>query len=114
MSILHIVGDWLYWFFGLAGSGPMYAFWSGPGSDIGELAIVGTLLGLLRSRNCEIHGCWRLGRHLSAANHRLCRKHHPDEHLTIEAAHAAHHAALQLGVSNPGGRRRSSTTGRFE
>ncbi len=92
--ILHVVGNYLYAFFGLFGSGAAYAFWSGPGSDISELAVAGTIVGLLRSRNCEIHGCWRIGRHMSAANQRLCRKHHPEEHLTVEQAHKAHHLAL--------------------
>jgi len=41
-------------------SGPWYAFWSGFGSDLGELAIVGAII---RHVNCHQKGCWRLGHH---------------------------------------------------
>jgi hypothetical protein len=86
--------NWLFWLFGLGnGSSSQYLFWSGIGSDLTELAIVGGLITMVRPRNCEIHRCWRLGRHQSAAGHRLCRKHHPDDVLTVEDAHAAHEAA---------------------
>jgi hypothetical protein len=88
------MGDLLYRIFGLSGSGPYYAFWSGPGADIGELAIVSALVTMIRSRKCEIHGCWHLGRHTSAAGHMLCRNHHPEGPLTVESAHAAHRNAL--------------------
>jgi hypothetical protein len=74
-------------------SGRWYAWWSGSGADLGELAIVGGLASLVRHRNCEVHGCWRLGRHATAAGHRVCRVHHPDDHLTAERAAADHDAA---------------------
>ena len=74
-------------------SGRWYGFWSGFGSDIGEAAIVGGLMTMVRHRNCEVKGCWPLGRHATAAGHRVCRKHHPDDHLTAEQAAASHHAA---------------------
>jgi hypothetical protein len=72
-------------------SGPWYAFWSGFGSDLGEFAIAGALIGMIRKNNCEVHGCWRLGRHATAAGHHVCRKHHPDGHLTAESVRQAHH-----------------------
>lgn len=75
-------------------AGRAYAWWSGAGSDIGEIALIGAVLGLFRRHNCEVKWCPRLGRHLTAAGHRLCRRHHPDDHLTAEAAAAAHRAAL--------------------
>jgi hypothetical protein len=62
-------------------SGRWYGFWSGIGSDLGELAIVGGLVTLVRHRNCEVHHCWRLGRHPTDGGHMVCRKHHPDGHL---------------------------------
>ena len=75
-------------------SGPYYGFWSGAGSDISELAMVGALLGLLRKGNCEVHGCWRLGRHtVQATGHRVCRHHHPEGAPTarhITQRHAEH------------------------
>ena len=75
-------------------SGPEYGFWSGFGSDLGEFAIVGSLLALVRHRNCEVKGCWRLGRHTTAAGHHVCRKHHPEDHLTAEAVVTAHQEAV--------------------
>ena len=60
-------------------SGSWYLFWSGCGSDITELAIIGGLINLARRHNCEIHGCWRVGRHrVEPTGHVVCRKHHPD------------------------------------
>lgn len=81
---------WLSHWLGLDnGSGPVYLWWSGAGADLGML---GAAYAVVRKLNCEIHGCPRLGRHLTAAQNRLCRKHHPDGPLTVEAAHAAHDA----------------------
>jgi hypothetical protein len=80
-------------------SGPAYLAWSGWASDLSELAIAGGLIGMVRARNCEVHRCWRLGRHQTAAGHRVCRRHHPDGHLTARGVREAHH--LYLG-SKPG------------
>lgn len=71
-------------------AGRWYLWWSGVGADLG---IVGAVYGLYRRHNCEIHRCPRFGRHVTAAGARLCRRHHPDDHLTVEQAHAAHEAA---------------------
>lgn len=63
-------------------SGNGYQFWSGIGSDIGEVAIVGGLVTLLlafwRHFNCHADRCWRLSWHTHADHgHPLCRVHHP-------------------------------------
>lgn len=71
-------------------SGGWYLWWSGFGADLG---LVGAAVTLYRKHNCEIVRCPRLGRHVTAAGHRLCRHHHPDGPLTPEAAHTAHAAA---------------------
>ena len=71
-------------------SGPWYLWWSGIGADLSEIAVLGGLVGIYRRHNCEIHRCWRLGRHATAAGHRLCRAHHPDGPLTVEQARVAH------------------------
>jgi hypothetical protein len=100
----------LYWaavatqaqhFFGFeagGGNGSHYLFWSGSGSDLGELSIViaifSLLYAMLRKHNCEVHGCWRIGRHDTAAGHTVCRRHHPDGNLTAEQVVIAHNAAL--------------------
>lgn len=52
-------------------SGPGYLFWSGPGGDLAELAIIGALWHHL---NCREPGCWRVARHHLAG---CCRRHAP-------------------------------------
>lgn len=98
MLIFHEILNWLYHYFGVNGSGSYYGFWSGTGSDIGELAIVGGLIGVVRQHNCEVKGCVRLGRHQTAAGHKTCRKHHPDDGLTAQDVLDAHKAALLPSV----------------
>ena len=75
------------------GAPPNYNFWSGFGSDLGEIAIIGGLVTVVRRHNCEVHGCWRPGRHQTAAGHNVCRVHHPEDHLTAERVVADHEAA---------------------
>lgn len=86
----------LHWLAHLLGttnaSGPWYLWWSGIVGDFGLLGVMGTTL---RHRNCEVHGCWRLGRHGTAAGHTVCRRHHPDSTLTRTDVITAHHAAVR-------------------
>jgi hypothetical protein len=56
-------------------SGRWYGFWSGFGSDISELAIVGAVLGGYRKHNCHAKGCWRIGRHVVDGTP-WCNRHH--------------------------------------
>jgi len=92
-----LFSHWLYIHLGINGAGAYYAFWGAAGSDITELFAVGALAAgvgtFMRRYNCEVKGCWRLGRHTTKANHKVCRKHHPDDHLTHEQVIAAHNAA---------------------
>ncbi len=57
-------------------SGKIYAFWSGFGSDIGEVTILGGIWMMYRKHNCHTKGCWRIGKHPHGP-FMLCRKHHP-------------------------------------
>lgn len=58
--------------------GPYYGFWSGFGSDIGEIALLGALVGIYRKHNCHVKGCWRISRHrVEGTPWTVCRKHHP-------------------------------------
>lgn len=56
-----------------------YQFWSGIGSDIGEVAILGGVATIARHLNCHVKGCWRLGGHaVEGTPFRTCRRHHPN------------------------------------
>lgn len=88
------IGDWLYAFFGVSGVGPHYAFWSGPGSDISEVAIVGGILSWWHHKNCHVKGCFRLGKHqVEGTPHVVCRKHHPDDAPTAQQIIIEHRKA---------------------
>ena len=56
-------------------AGHWYAFWSGFGSDLGEVALVGAVLGGYRKHNCHQRRCWRIGRHVVDGTP-WCNKHH--------------------------------------
>ena len=72
---------WLAHFFGFdagQGNGAHYLFWSGSGSDIGELAIAGGLAAMVRKHNCHQPRCWRIGRFpVEGTVYTVCRRHHP-------------------------------------
>ena len=55
-----------------------YNFWSGFGSDIGEVTLItGVIIGL-RHINCHVTGCKRVRTHLVPGTpYRACRRHHP-------------------------------------
>lgn len=69
-----------------------YNWWSGPGSDLGELTLITAVLTpaiiAARHRNCATRGCWRMTNQLieddrSHVKYHRCHKHHPcipDEH----------------------------------
>lgn len=105
-------GDWLYWEFGVSGVGSHYGFWSGVGSDIGEVTLLASaltgLVVLYRHLNCHMDhpkNCRRLafrritdpdtGEHL-----RFCREHHPRPKVTAE--HVADVAARIAARAKPG------------
>lgn len=66
-------------------SGPYYGFWSGFGSDIAEVALIGGLIHMARARNCDVTGCLRLKSYMvDGTPWKACKKHHPhiDEAVT--------------------------------
>ena len=77
---------WLAHFFGVAqgdGNSSAYLWWSGPGSDLAYLTVFAAALGAYRRLNCQMHRCWRIGRHeftdpANGVARNLCWKHHPD------------------------------------
>jgi hypothetical protein len=64
-------------------TGPYYGFWSGIGSDLAELTLVGAVATgayqLVRKYNCHQPRCWRVGNHPAAGGRfYLCWRHQPD------------------------------------
>lgn len=76
-------------------SGPEYGFWSGFGGDLAFVAAVAAYPWMAyRRHNCQVRGCWRIGRHEFAGpdgvGRLLCHVHHPDvtrRQLTREDLH---------------------------
>jgi hypothetical protein len=71
------VWTWMLVHFGIRDlSGPWYGFWSGFGSDLGEITLIGAIVAMGRHKNCFVKGCWRLGHPDPEHGHPACRKHH--------------------------------------
>lgn len=56
-------------------AGRWYAFWSGFGSDMSEVALLGALGALFKRHNCHERRCWRIGRHVVDGTP-WCDRHH--------------------------------------
>jgi len=56
-------------------SGRAYAWWSGAGSDLSEIALLGGLYGLARKHQCHEPRCFRIGRHVVDGSP-YCDHHH--------------------------------------
>ena len=86
--ILH----WLYYHFGIDGSGPWYGFWSGFGSDLTEFAIIGSIVVAYRRHRCA--ACPRLalrGTHgeVEGTHYRTCHRHtNALDHAQLTERHA--------------------------
>ncbi len=99
MSWLPVFLHWLAVHTGTVNeSGPYYGFWSGFGSDLGEVAIIGSVLGVLRHHNCHVKGCFRLGRPVEGTPYIACPRHHPAHKskrrgVELEHIHEMFHAA---------------------
>jgi hypothetical protein len=74
--------------------GAGYAWWSGAGSCLTYLAILGAAY---KRVNCEEHGCWRLGHRHPGHGRPVCRRHYH-----------SHKAPLDL-PQNPFDNQRSTT-----
>lgn len=95
---------WLAHILGLDnGSGPIYLAWSGPGSDLGELAIVGSLVAVYKRHTCHVDSprfCWHPGTHLVPGTaFKTCARHHPTVPNRVSAAHIAEAHAEQAARS---------------
>jgi hypothetical protein len=70
---------WFQTYFEHVLSGRGYQFWSGIGSDIGELTLLTAFVIWLRAHNCHVYRCWRMAWHPHPDHgHPVCRHHHPD------------------------------------
>lgn len=92
--------SWLYWHLGVNGTGPYYGFFSGVGSDIGEvfdtIALCVTAWTLYLKHNCHVTGCPWIARRPTAAGDYVCHKHHPEGRLTHADVIARHETAKDL------------------
>jgi len=100
------LGYWLQFHTGTINEpGPYYGFFSGFGSDLAEVTIIGGLIAIYKKHNCHQRWCWRLGHHaltdpITGMTYNLCRRHHPDHPGTrsitaafvadVHARHLAH------------------------
>jgi len=53
-----------------------YNFWSGIGSDLGEVTLITAVLATYWHHTCHVSRCWRLGR-FAHGHLKLCAHHHP-------------------------------------
>lgn len=85
MHWYHLIQHWFAYQTGSEntnGAPPNYNFWSGFGSDIAEVTIIGAMIGIFKKHNCHTRWCFRIGRHeftdsATGVTYMLCRKHHP-------------------------------------
>lgn len=52
-----------------------YGFWSGFGSDLGEVTLIAAVLGMWHRHQCHTKGCWRIGKHVVSGTP-WCTRHH--------------------------------------
>ena len=77
---MHFV-QWFDYWAGLTDAADRpYLFWSGIGSDIGEITLLGAIIAAYRHKNCNVKGCWRIGHIDPEHGHPACRKHHSLRH----------------------------------
>jgi hypothetical protein len=71
-----MIWHWLLHFTGANDeTGTVYGFWSGFGSDLSEITLVGLVIGGWRKHNCHTKRCWRIGRHVVSGTP-YCNHHH--------------------------------------
>lgn len=58
-------------------AGPYYGFFSGFGSDVGEVTLFFGIAAAYRHHNCHVKGCLFLGKPVTGTPYVACPKHHP-------------------------------------
>ena len=80
-----------------------YNFWSGIGSDLGEVTLLTAVIATYWHHTCHVSRCWRLGR-FAHGHLKLCAHHHPlvpsDGRVTKEQIDAIT-KSLAAGDSSP-------------
>lgn len=91
--------EWLYHPLGVCQHGATYIacrgynFWSGIGSDIGEITLVVGLVAFYLKHTCHVSRCYRWAKHpVQGTPYTACGKHHPTvpQRVTVEHIEAAH------------------------
>ena len=73
-----MLGALTWWWLWHPLAGPGYQFWSGIGSDLGEITLVGGFVGLYLHHTCHMYGCLRPAWHPDPeSGHPVCKRHHP-------------------------------------
>ena len=95
---LHFIQHWLAIHTGtLNESGPYYGFWSGFGSDLGEISLLGGMLMAYKHLQCHDMNCRRFGfHHIGGTPFKTCKRHHPTGGNTVDQIHAAHREANRV------------------
>jgi len=75
--------------------GSYYGFWSGFGSDIGEVTILAAVVGMWRKHACHTKGCWRIGKH-TVDGTPWCTRHHQAARAAVPQVNVAAEVAKQL------------------
>jgi len=84
----------LHWLGLDSAGGPAYLAWSGFGSDISEIGILGALAMMIRRHNCHVRRCLRIGRHhVEGTPYVVCQRHSPHGAPTHQDVLDAHEAA---------------------
>jgi hypothetical protein len=103
----HLIQHWLAYMTGslnTSGAPPNYNFFSGFGSDLGEVTIVAALATMYKKHSCHQRWCWRFAHYdLTSPDgsiaYRLCRAHHPAHPGRRQLTR--HHVARIHGQNTP-------------
>jgi hypothetical protein len=92
VSWWHVLQHWLAVHTGTVNeAGPFYGFFSGFGSDLGELTLIGGMLAVYRKHNCHVRHCPRIGKHqVDGTPYVVCFRHSPHGIPTHEDVLDAH------------------------
>lgn len=81
--------------------GPYYGFFSGFGSDITEITLLGGIIVIGRRFNCHTTRCWRIGRHhVAGGQYLICGRHFravtcAPKKVTVEHLQEVHKAHIE-------------------